>query len=144
MLRKLAIILIALTSQPVAAEMIREASKTKLVTEQIMAYFVEEQFVEGIDIAKKFWPLPPAELDGLANQIATQWEVVKQRYGNTTGHEFLRVDRLGSSFVRLYYLHKFDNHAIYWRFTFYKPEEGWVINGITFQDDLHFLFETVK
>ena len=53
----------------------------------------------------------------------------------------LGQEKVGKSFILYYYLHKFENHAIYWRFTFYKPNDVWKVNGITYRDDLDFLFE---
>ena len=105
-----------------------------------MQHFLKAEFVEGLDMAKAYWPLPPVEIDGLANKINTQWGLVQQRFGRPTGIEFIQEERLGKSFVRFYYLHKFENHAIYWKFTYYKPKNEWKINGITFQDNLEFLF----
>ncbi|WP_054694382.1 hypothetical protein [Geotalea toluenoxydans] len=82
------------------------------------------------------------EIDGLANQIATQWPVVQQRFGKATGKEFVREESIGKSFVRYYYLHKFENHSLLWRFTFYKPLNTWKINGIQYIDDFDYLFES--
>jgi len=39
---------------------------------------------------------------------------------------------------------KFENHAIYWQFTFYKPKDKWLVNGVQFLDSLDILYETVK
>jgi len=142
--RKILIILAFVLSQPMSAATFKDVSKTKTVSKQIMQHFIREEFVKGLDIAKRYWPLPPVEIDGLANKIITQWSVVKQRFGHPTGFELVREEKLGESFVRLYYLHKFQNHAIYWRFTYYKPKNEWKINGITFQDGFDFLFEKVK
>lgn len=119
---------------------LNKASETRILSNDIMQYFLKSEFTKGLNIAKKYWPLPPVEIDSLANKINTQWVIVKQRFGKPTGTEFIKSEKLGGSFVRYYYLHKFENHAIYWRFTFYKPKEVWKVNGITFKDNLDFLF----
>ena len=134
------IVLVLFMVQPVYAGALKEISETKSLSNKIMQHFVKEEFTKGLNIAKTYWPLPPVEIDGLANQINTQWSVVRNRFGNPTGMEFIKEERIGKSFVRFYYLHKFENHAIYWRFTFYKPKKEWKINGITFKDDLDSLF----
>ena len=105
-----------------------------------MQHFLKSEFVKELDVAKAYWPLNPVEIDGLANKINTQWSIVQQRFGKPTGTEFIKEERLGTSFVRFYYLHKFENHAIYWKFTFYKPKNEWKINSITFKDNLEILF----
>ena len=134
------VILTFLLVQPAFAAPLQDVSEAKSLSKEIMQHFVKAEFVKGLEIAKAYWPLPPVEIDGLANQINTQWSVVQQRFGEATGMEFIQGERLGESFVRFYYLHKFENHAIYWRFTFYKPKNEWKVNGITFQDNLDFLF----
>ncbi|MDX8387322.1 MAG: hypothetical protein R8M46_02165 [Ghiorsea sp.] len=138
------LIFIIFVSQSVSAATFKDISKTKLLSDQIMQHFIKEEFVKGLNIAKNYWPLPPVEIDGLANTINTQWSIVKQRFGTPTGIEFIRKERLGESFIRLFYLHKFENHAIYWVFTFYKPNNEWKINGISFKDDFGFLFKPVE
>lgn len=34
-----------------------------------MDHFVKAEFQEGLNLAKKYWPIPEVEIDGLANQI---------------------------------------------------------------------------
>lgn len=134
------IAIILIVAQSVSAQTLNDIEETRLLSNKIMQHFLKTEFIEGLDIAKGYWPLPPVEIDGLANQISTQWSIVQQRFGKPTGMEFIKEERIGKSFVRFYYLHKFENHAIYWKFTYYKPDKEWKINGITFKDNLDFLF----
>ena len=134
------VVLLIVVAQSAYAASLKDISETKSLSNEIMQYFLKAEFDKGLDIAKVYWPLPPVEIDNLANQIVTQWAIVKQRFGKPTGIEFIQEERLGKSFVRYYYLHKFENHAIYWKFTYYKPKNEWKINSITFKDNLEFLF----
>ncbi|RMI14195.1 MAG: hypothetical protein D6681_05385 [Calditrichaeota bacterium] len=135
---------VLLITQIMPQTSLEEVSKTKAISDEIMQYFVKEEFVQGFDIAKKYWPLPPVEIEGLINQINTQWAIVRQRFGKSIGMEFIREERIGKSFVRYYYLHKFEKHALCWSFTYYKPGDEWVMNSVNFQDKFEFLFESVK
>ena len=139
-LRVWAIVIIFIAAQSAYGASLKDISETKSLSSKIMQHFLKAEFVEGLSLAKAYWPLPPVEIDGLANNINTQWSIVQQRFGKPTGVEFIQEEKLGKSFVRYYYLHKFENHAIYWRFTYYKPNDKWKVNGITFRDDLEFLF----
>ena len=136
--------LVTLTSNCYSAGPITSIEETKTLSDTIINHFVKKEFQQGLALAKENWPLPQVEIDNLANQITTQWAIIDQRYGQPTGHEFVREERIGSSFVRYYYLHKFQNHSIYWLFTFYKPSDNWKVNGVRFKDDLNFLFEPVR
>ncbi len=137
----LTVLVLLFVVQSVNADGLKSEAETKAMSDKIMQHFVKEEFKTGLGIAKTYWPLPVVEIDSLANTINTQWGIVRNRYGNPTGTEFIRQESIGKSFLRYYYLHKFENHAIYWRFTFFKPNNVWKVNGITYKDELDFLFE---
>ena len=126
------------------AGVLKTEEDTRGLADKMMDQFIKKEFQKGIDLAKPNWPLPEVELDGLINLISTQWPVVDQRYGQALGVEFVREERIGSSFIRYYYLHKFQNHAIYWKFTFFKPNDTWVVNGVSYDDSLDVLYRIVE
>src|SRR3970040_3125087 len=74
----------------------------------------QEKIVEGFSSFKPYWPLPPVEIDGLINQTNIQWPMVRQRFGKSVGVELVKEYKLGTSFIRYVYLHKFERHAIKW------------------------------
>jgi hypothetical protein len=137
-------ILLFLLSTLTFADGLQKSKDTKVLADEMVEHFSKKEFKQGLALAKAYWPLPPVEIDSLANQISTQWPIVDQRFGETTGYEFVQEERIGKSFIRYYYLHKFQNHAIYWQLTFYKPLDKWLVNGVTFQDSLEILFQVVK
>lgn len=135
------IIVLVLMSGTAFANSLKSTDETRQLADRIVAHFVKKEFKEGLALAKPHWPLPEVEIDGLANQITSQWPIVDQRFGVSTGKEFIREEKLGNSFIRYYYLHKFQNHAIYWLITFYRPTDKWKVNGVNFKDDLESLFQ---
>lgn len=126
------------------AEPLKSFADTKILADKMVSNFVKKEFKQGIELAKPHWPLPEVELNGLVNQIQTQWPIVDQRFGQAIGKEFVKEERIGASFVRYYYLHKFQNHSIYWNIAFYKPKDVWIVNGVQFLDTLDILYEVVK
>jgi hypothetical protein len=110
-------------------------------TDKLMNHFIKADFQGGLNSAKQYWPLPEVEIDGMANKIKQQWPIVDQRFGKAIAKEFVKEKRIGKSFLRYYYLHKFEKHSIYWQLDFYKPREEWQINQITFRDMLDSLYE---
>ncbi len=113
----------------------------RLFSDKLMDHFINTNFQEGLNSTKPYWPIPEIEIDGLTNQIKQQWPIVDRRFGKAIAKEFVGEKRIGKSFLRYYYLHKFENHSIYWRIDFYKPHEKWIINSIIFLDKLDPLFE---
>lgn len=112
------------------------------LADQAVALFRQEKIVEGYDTLKPYWPLPGVEIDNLANQTNTQWPMVKQRFGTSIGTEFVSESRAGESLARFVFLQKFQHHALRWVFTFYKPQDQWIINAVSFDDHLANLFES--
>ncbi len=140
-MKRILVLVFVLLSFSLAAEGLKTAEQTERFAEKLITMFYAKDFKGGIDAARPYWPLPQGELDSLTTTIISQWVVVENRFGNATGYELIKKEKIGSSFIRYYYLHKFERHAIYWNFTFYKPEDVWVINTISFMDDLEILFE---
>ena len=71
-MRSFIIALILIMAQSASAGTLNDIQEIKSLSNKIMQHFIKAEFVEGLDIAKSYWPLPPVEIDGLANQINTQ------------------------------------------------------------------------
>ncbi|PHS11849.1 MAG: hypothetical protein COA86_18865 [Kangiella sp.] len=125
----------------VSADTLKNITDTRNLSDKMVKHFILKEFQKGINIAKPYWPLAPVELDSLVNQIEGQWPIVDQRFGKAIDSDFVKKEVIGSSFIRYYYLHKFQKHAIYWQITFYKPKDEWVLNNLLFLDTLDTLFE---
>jgi hypothetical protein len=114
-------------------------AEARKVTDNAVALFRQEKIVEAYGSLKPYWPLAGVEIDNLANQTNTQWPLVRQRFGTSIGTEFVEQSESGHSLARFIYLQKFQNHAIRWVFTFYKPGDRWIINAVSFDDRLDLL-----
>lgn len=117
------------------------AEETRKVADQAMAFVKQEKFAEAYGAVKPFWPLPAIEIDGLANQMNTQWPMVQQRFGKSLATEFIDEQRIGESFIQYTYLQKFERHAIRWKFVFYRPKSAWMVNAVSWDDGVAQLFQ---
>lgn len=114
---------------------------TRQLADKAVAFVKQEKFPEAYDLLKPYWPLPAVEIDGLANQMNTQWPMVKQRFGASLATEFVRTRKVGESFIEYTYIQKFERHALRWKFVFYKPVDHWLINAVSWDDEVRQLFE---
>lgn len=140
-MKKIALLVCLIFSTGVFANELKTIDSTKVFADGLMENFVQRKFSEALNLAKPYWPIPAVEIDAMANQIDQQWPTVDKRFGKYMGKEFIKSKKIGSSFVRYYYLHKFENHAIYWQIDFYKPADQWKVNSIRFLDSLEILYE---
>lgn len=140
-MKKYYILFLLIFSSPIFADSLKSEKKTLSFSNEMISLLFKEKFQEAFNSAKPYWPIPPVEIDSIVNKINQQWPLVNQRFGKAIGTEFIRKETIGKSFVRYYYLHKFQNHAIYWRIGFYKPSKEWKINSVVFLDSLDILYE---
>ncbi len=129
-----------LFSTTLFADELSTLADAREVTDKAVALFQNEMIVEGYNVLKPYWPLQTIEIDSLANQTGTQWPMIKQRFGTSIATEFVKEMHAGKSLARFVYMQKFQNHAIRWVFTFYRPRDKWIVNGVSFDDRLELLF----
>ncbi len=140
-MRNIICLVLVLVTNFASAEGFKSENEVRSFADGLMDQFVSKQFEQGLNTARPYWPIPDLEVDGLINAILQQWTIVDQRFGQAVGREFIKQERIAQSFLRFYYLHKFENHSIYWKIDFYKPRDEWKINSIEFLDALEPLFE---
>ncbi|HUF74063.1 MAG TPA: hypothetical protein VMR74_14355 [Gammaproteobacteria bacterium] len=125
-----------------SAEELASLAEARMLADNAVALFKDEKFAEGYGLLTPYWPLEPAEINDLVGQTLGQWPIVQQRFGTAVSTEFVSEASAGNSFVRYTYLHKFQNHAIRWIFTFYSANDTWVVNGVSFDDQIDLLFDS--
>ena len=139
---KTAIIIISiLASSLLNANTLDTEKSLREFSDKMLNHIMKTEVQKGFDMARPHWPIPEVEVDSIVNQLSKQQPVIKQRFGKAIEIEFIKKKQIGKSFVRLYYLHKYERHAMYWQIDFYKPHDTWLINKIITLDELDVLYE---
>ena len=127
--------------QPAHAQTIASTDEVRALTQRAMERVVAGNVDELFDMLSPYWPIPENEITGLRLQTLKQRNLVRQRFGANDG--IARVDErlVADSILRITYIEKFERHIIRWVFTFYKPEDRWVVNGVNWDDDIDALFQ---
>ena len=137
----LAVMLAVPVFPAMATERLREEAQTLALSNRMMETAMKKSPEAVFAQLKPYWPLDPAEIDGLASTARLQWQIVESRFGKPLGYELVATERIGHSFVRYVYLQKFENHALRWVFGYYKPKDSWLTNAFKFDDQLDQLYE---
>jgi hypothetical protein len=116
-----------------AAELTNEAQIKKL-TQKAISLIANGNIDGAMETLKPYWPLQPTEIDELTLKVKNQKSIIDSRFGKSLGFEFVDKKRIGNVFVRYTYIEKFERHILRWIFTFYKPSNKWVVNGVKFED----------
>jgi hypothetical protein len=72
----------------------------------------------------------------LANNIKIKNELnnVVKLLGKYYGAELIKIDELSKSYVKLYYLARYDRQPLLFIFTMYKPNDEWRIQQLQFSE----------
>ena len=139
---KFIILLFALASlsPPSVAAEIKNIDDAVALTDQVMKHVAELDMSGGIALIKPYSLFPQSELDTMIKNAELAVPQMTAGFGKVIGYEHLRNDTVGSSIVRVVYLHRFEKHATLWRFILYKGSNGWIVNAVTFDDDISSAF----
>lgn len=135
----LAFLLLALPAFA-SAEALRSEADTLALSRKMMDVAMAQPPGAAFAVLKPYWPMDPAEIDGMTSNASLQWQVIEARYGKPQGYELIKTERIGQSFVRYVYLQKFEKHALRWRVSFYRPRDTWMTNNFAFDDQLESLY----
>ena len=106
----------------------------------VMDKIAKGQTEEGIKLTKPYLIIPVHEFEGMLNTFRMQAPAIKQRFGKTLSTELAIVEEVGESLMLVMYIQKFEKHLLRWKFYFYKPKDGWVLNTFNFDDTLQLMF----
>jgi hypothetical protein len=81
------------------------------------------------------------EMDTLVMQSVAQRSVASSRFGKAIGVVFIKEEEVADLLIRLTYVEKRSYHGYRWQFTFYKPSDRWVLDGVKWDDQLVKVFE---
>jgi len=110
-------------------------------SEKVMKFLKDSEFQEAFTELEKYWPLPENEMVQLESQTIKQFNMVADRFGNIIGFDFIRDETIKDYAIRKIYVLRFEKHMIRVLFTYYKNNDGWILNGFKWDDQFDELFE---
>lgn len=129
-----AIILSVLISTTAYPDSLLDEAGTDILADKVMSKIDQSDLDGAADLLKKYWPLPPQEIDTAIYQMKQQQPLIKERFGLPLSSEKTCVQTIGTSWRRLIYLQKYERHTLLWQFDFYKPKKSWIVNSFNFSD----------
>ncbi|MDD1782873.1 hypothetical protein LRP49_16995 [Enterovibrio sp. ZSDZ35] len=112
----------------------------KALTDRIMEQVSKDKMEKGINLMRPYIPISKAEFNAEVARVAVQQPAINARFGKSIGFDFISQQVLGDSMIQYTYLQKFEKHVMVWRFIFYKPYDGWILNTFDFNDQVKQLF----
>ncbi|HUI62191.1 MAG TPA: hypothetical protein VLX90_18340 [Steroidobacteraceae bacterium] len=112
----------------------------RALADSVMGLVLANKIDAAFAKLKPYWPVPGAEIDSLALKSISARDSAAARYGPTIGWVFIREEKVSDFLIRDTYVEKREHHALRWLFYFYKPNSSWLVNSVTWDDNIQDLF----
>jgi hypothetical protein len=116
-------------------EVLKDISATQRLSEEIVVLFTRNLISPAFERMRAHWPIPANEIYHLEDKTIKYLNIVEQRYGKPIGYEKVRNETISDFAIRETYLIRYEFTALRLKFTYYKNNEGWIINGFKWDDD---------
>ena len=139
-MKYIGLLFLSLLFTPTHADVLKDKNAAKTLAASVMKKVGEGKTIEGVDLVKDYIIVPPPEFETLKNTIAMQSPMLRQRFGKTIGVELAEIEEVGESLMLILYIQKYEKHLLRWKFYFYKPKNGWVLNTFNYDDTVQNMF----
>lgn len=113
---------------------LKDIENAKLISKDVAQLFKENKINEAFIKIKTYWPLPENEIDNLESKTIQSMNLVAERFGNSEEIVKVSEQNIKETAFREIYLVKYENTALRLIFTYYKNNNGWIINAFKWDD----------
>jgi len=133
-------ILLVICSCQVFGEELKTKQQLIDLSDKFMSIIDDGDIEKALEFVTPYWPIPKHEIDGMAYKMNSQMPKIKERFGDSIETIHIKNMIISDSFYKRIYLQKFTNHALVWYISFYRPDDNWRINTLTFDDRIDRLY----
>ena len=108
--------------------------ETRSLSEKIARLFEQNEISDAFDVLRPFWPIPENEVDQLEEKTIKYLNLVNQRFGESIGTIKVKNEVISDIALRETYLIRYERTAIRIIVTYYKSQNGWIVNAFKWDD----------
>ena len=127
-------ILLLSTQLSAQLQYLNSVEETQALSEEVTANFKDFEFSKAFNGLRKYWPLPDNEIDNIEQQSLKYLNLIKDRFGKTLRYKKIKNETISDIAVRETYLIQFEYTAVRVIFTYYKNDNGWLVNAFKWDD----------
>ena len=130
-------------ASPIVVEyqLLRSEGEALQVCEAFLDRIEAGNYDAAFRVLRPFFPVSDARFDKLSQETRRQHGLAELQFGAPVGRVFLSAETVRDSLLRFRFLEKFEWDAMYWDFVFYRPEHGWMLHGVGFDDEVQTVFK---
>ena len=120
---------------------LKNINETQELSQKVVELFEKNKISESFDELNPYWPMPENELESLEEKTIKYLNIIEQRFGKSIGILKVKNETISEIAIRETYLIRYENTAIRLIFTYYKNNNGWIVNAFKWDDSF---FEEFK
>ena len=136
MKKTLAILIVTLLSLTSIAQdkFLKSETETQELSQKIVLLFSQNKISESFKQLKPYWPMPENEIESLEEKTLKYLNLIEERFGKPIGTLKVKNETISDIAIRETYLIRYENTAIRVIFTYYRNENGWIVNAFKWDD----------
>jgi len=113
---------------------LKSEDEARTLSQKSVVLFKAGKVAESISELKPYWPLPESEIDAMTSKTVLNLAKVDERFGEFQDYVKVSEETIKDTAIRETYLVKYKFHALRLIFTYYKNNNGWMLNGFAWDD----------
>jgi hypothetical protein len=136
MQRIILFIALSLSTQLVSAQdkFLKDEKATQDLSLLVVDLFSKQKISDSFDALKPYWPMPENEMVSIELQTIKYMNIIEERYGETINFLKIKNEMIADFALRETYIIRYTNNAIRLIFTYYKNDNGWIVNAFKWDD----------
>lgn len=135
-------LLFSITNLLAQDKYLNSVQETQELSRNIAMLFKENQVATAFGTLTPYWPMPQNEIDAIEEKTIKYLNMLEARFGEPIGGaDKIKNETISTIALRETYLVRYTKSAIRLKFTYYKNEEGWIVNAFKWDDAFDEEFE---
>ncbi|MBB6681201.1 hypothetical protein H4O20_07065 [Aequorivita sp. 609] len=112
----------------------KDINETIELSKKVVSLFNDNKISESFDQLTPYWPMPQNELESIEEKTIKYLNIIEQRFGKSIGTIKVKNETISDIAIRETYLIRYENTAIRLIFTYYRNNNGWIVNAFKWDD----------
>lgn len=113
---------------------LKDINETVELSKKVSSLFKDNKISESFDLLADYWPMPQNELESIREKTIKYLNIIEQRFGKSIGTIKVKNETISDIAIRETYLIRYEHTAIRLIFTYYKSNNGWIVNAFRWED----------
>ncbi|MEQ8358488.1 MAG: hypothetical protein RH860_03305 [Cytophagales bacterium] len=115
-------------------EYLKDQIEAKDLSKKVTELFNENKISKSFKELTRYWPLPQNEIESIEEKTIKYLNLIDERFGKAIGIVKVNNETINDIALRETYLIRYENTAIRLIFTYYKNNNGWIVNSFKWDD----------